>query len=153
MVFEFDVFIGLWFLNVSRMPPILLSPADRAALKEVIRRTNRPEGIRKYASIIVDLADGISPRQIAHGLHCSRVTVGKARKIFERGGAAMILAHDPGRGGRPKIADARRLRVIELASALPSVPIRTIAREVGVSVGSAAGMLKPRPRASRKAVK
>ena len=148
-VFEFDLFPGLWFLNGNRMPAPILSSADRLSLREVIRRTNRPEGIRKYASIILDLADGKTERQIAHDLHCSRVTVKKARRVFDAGGAAGLLARDPGKGGRPPIPEERRSKVRELATALPLVTIKTIAREAGISVGSAAAILKPRPRARR----
>jgi transposase len=136
-------FNGTFGLSV-RMPrsaaAVLLSPAEEAELRRVVRTPSSPQQAASRARIVLRAAEGASNRQIADEVGMSELRVGGWRTKFIAQGLSGLS--DRPRSGRPRtIDDAMVQRVI--AKTLERPPggeshwsIARLARATGVSATS-----------------
>jgi putative transposase len=75
---------------------VALGPAGRKRLMEMYRRHPDP-AVRQRAHIVLLLADGWSWSWIESGLYCSRRTIDRWKKRFERGGVETLTGERRGR--------------------------------------------------------
>lgn len=121
----------------KRLPPLALSPEDRAVLEGWLRRHKTAQNLAKRARIILACAAGKSNAIVAQELESSEHTVGKWRRRFAELGPDGLL--DAPRSGAPRtINDAKVERLITLT--LESQPegathwsTRLMAQKTGMS--------------------
>lgn len=120
-------------------PSILLSPAERQGLDQLVRSHTTPQQLALRARIILAAASGANHRQIARQLG---VSLDMARLWRQRwlGLQAVALADlsvaerlaDAPRAGRPvRITDAQVCQIVELACAAPAEAGRPISQWTG----------------------
>lgn len=78
---------------------ISLTPPERLALSDLIRRPNTPSGLAQRARIITLAADGVNQREIGRSLLCSFRSVSKWLNRWDLGGLDAL--RDSKRSGRP----------------------------------------------------
>lgn len=111
-----------------------LAPADRAALVEWSRSRTLAARIVLRSRIVLMLDDGLGVAVTAQRLGVARGTVRLWRQRLREGGPWALHTDAPGRGRKPRL-DAFAREVL-CAACQRNITLRSIARELGVSVST-----------------
>jgi transposase len=97
----------------SPAPPLPLSNAERAALREIAESVSRPYRAVREAKGLLMAGEGIANTKIADALGVSRSTVIEWREHFKRDGVQWVGEVHEGRGRKPVIDKAVIDKMIE----------------------------------------
>lgn len=129
-----------------RLPPVLLTPAERAYLLSLSRRHTSTQAIACRARIVLAAAEGKSNLAVAAALSINRLTVGKWRARFL---ARRLdgLRDEPRPGAPRRITDADVARVVTKALEQPPMhaaqwSTRSLAQETGMSQSTVSRILR-----------
>src|SRR5258705_12710138 len=89
----------------NHVRPIVVSPADRAALERLHRAPSTPAGLSRRARAVLLMAQGVSGVEIAARIGYTVVQVSRIRRRYAGSGVAGVP--DPGQAGPPPPGSAR----------------------------------------------
>jgi transposase len=111
---------------------LVLSTAERARLQQLARTRTLAARIVVRSRIVLLLADGVVPSDVARRLSVSRATVRLWCARFVQLGVDGLMREAPGRGRRPLLdLDARRMLLTDEGSSA-----RALAAILGVSAAT-----------------
>lgn len=119
--------------------PQVVSAEQRAVLENWVRSHGTAQQVGRRAHIILKAAAGVANAAIAREVGVAPNTVVSWRRRFAQGGPAALTKVAPGRGRKPWVADAAKVRAIVEATCQTTPPgatqwsCRSMARAQGVS--------------------